>query len=309
MMLTHETDRKLAPDLSIVIVSYNTRDMLRDCLNSLHHATMSLSTEVYVVDNNSSDGSAAMVKSEFPEHCLIENCDNPGFARANNQALANCTGRNLLILNPDTVAEPMSLTRLSQYLDLHKDVGAVGPKLLNTDGTLQENGRTFPNPLREFLGHTGIRNLLRGARGPGWEYGRTDFDVVADTDSVTGACLMLPKRVMDQVGPLDEQFFMFYEEVEWCWRIKKSGFRIVYVPESRVIHHWMGSVRQQSRVMTIRLFQSMLIYYRKTGSTSQQMGSYVVYGAGYIRNELLYLGVAAKRILRRIGVVKPKANA
>jgi GT2 family glycosyltransferase len=291
-------------DLSIVIVSYNTRDMLRDCLMALPTATEGLAIEVFVVDNASPDASAEMVRTEFPNVLLMANINNPGFARANNQALLASRGTNVVILNPDTVPERGSLTLLCRYLNDHPDVGAVGPMLLNTDGSLQRNGRTFPTPFREFLGHTGLRNLIRGSKGPGWEYGRSDFDVEADTDSVTGACMMLPRSVIDRVGMLDEEFFMFYEEVEWCWRIKHAGLRIVYVPQSRVVHHWMGSVRQHSRVMTIRLFESMLVYYRKTAGPGRRIASYVVYLAGFIKNELLYLGVAMKRLMRRARLIR-----
>lgn len=301
-------DRRLAResslDLSIVIVSYNTRDMLRDCLCSLPAASYGYETEVFVVDNASPDDSAEMVRVEFPEIHLMANTGNPGFARANNQALIKSSGRFVLILNPDTVPEAGSLSILLRYLEQHADVGAVGPMLLNSDGTLQRNGRTFPTPFRELLGHTGLRNLIKGSRGPGWEYGRSDFEVEADTDSVTGACMMVPRHVIDSVGMLDEDFFMFYEEVEWCWRIKRAGLRVVYVPQSRVVHHWMGSVRQQSRIMTIRLFQSMLIYYRKTAGPAARAASYAVYGAGFTKNELLYLGVAVKRLMRRARLIK-----
>ncbi len=291
-------------DLSIVIVSYNTRDMLRDCLAALPAAYEGLTVEVFVVDNASPDASAEMVRTEFPDVRLMANADNPGFACANNQALKVSSGRYVVILNPDTVPAPGSLTLLLRYLEAHADVGAVGPMLLNTDGSLQRNGRTFPTPFREFLGHTGLRNLIRGSRGPGWEYGRTDFDIEADTDSVTGACMMLPHAVMDRVGMLDEEFFMFYEEVEWCWRIKRAGLRIVYLPQSRVVHHWMGSVRQQSRLMTIKLFQSMLVYYRKTAGPARQLAACGVYAAGFIKNELLYLGVAIKRVMRRARLIR-----
>ena len=251
-------------DLSVVIVSYNTQDMLRDCLRSLDAATAGLTVETFLVDNNSPDGSAGMVATEFPEVHLIANKENAGFTRANNQALRRCIGRNVVILNPDTEPEPASLTILSGYLDGHPDVGAVGPMLLNTDGTLQHNGRPFPTPWREFIGHSGLRRLNAAAYDRIYEYGRDDFDVACETDQVSGACLMVPHAVMDQVGMLDEDFFMFYEEVEWCWRIKKAGYRIYYLPQSRVVHHWMGSVRQQNRAMTKRLYQSSLIYYRKT---------------------------------------------
>jgi GT2 family glycosyltransferase len=128
-------------DLSIVIVSYNTRDMLRDCLRSLAAATVGMIVETFVVDNNSPDDSAGMVAAEFPAVHLIANKENAGFTRANNQALRRSVGRNVVILNPDTEPEPGALTLLSRYLDAHPDVGAVGPMLLNTDGSLQHNGR------------------------------------------------------------------------------------------------------------------------------------------------------------------------
>jgi N-acetylglucosaminyl-diphospho-decaprenol L-rhamnosyltransferase len=291
-------------DVSIVIVSYNTVGMLRDCLRAIPDSVAPYSCEVYVVDNSSKDGSAEMVRSEFPQVTLIANSDNPGFARANNQALLLASGRHMLLLNPDTEAEPGSLAILVQYLDTHPDVGAVGPMLLNTDGSLQRNGRSFPNPYREFLGHTNLRRYIKGSHGPEWEYGRTNFDEDAEVDSVTGACMMVPAAVMQKVGMLDPAFFMFYEEVEWCWRIKQSGKRIVYIASSRVKHHWMGSVRQQSRKMTIRLFDSMLIYYKKTGRPIDVIAARGVYAAGFLRNEWLHFGVAVKRILRKARLVK-----
>jgi N-acetylglucosaminyl-diphospho-decaprenol L-rhamnosyltransferase len=291
-------------DLSIVIVSYNTRDMLRDCLRSLPAATLGLTIETYVVDNNSPDDSAGMVAAEFPAVHLIANKDNAGFTRANNQALRQCVGRNALILNPDTEPEPGALAILSRYLDEHQDVGAVGPMLLNTDGSLQHNGRPFPTPWREFIGHSGLRNLNRAAYDRKYEYGRDNFDVECETDQVSGACLMVPHAVMDKVGMLDEDFFMFYEEVEWCWRIRKAGYRVFYVPQSRVVHHWMGSVRQQNRAMTRRLFQSSLIYYRKTAGWGAQLAIRGVALIGTTKNDLLYLGVAVKRRLRAAHLIK-----
>ncbi len=292
------------PDISIVIVSYNTVGMLRDCLRSIPEAVTPYTYELFVVDNNSQDGSAEMVSAEFPEVTLIANKSNPGFAGANNQALEDARGRHMLLLNPDTEAEPGSLSMLAQYLDTHPEVGAVGPKLLNTDGSLQRNGRSFPTPYREFLGHTNLRRYMRGSHGTDWEYGRTDFDVDAEVDSVTGACIMVPAAVMKAVGMLDDAFFMFYEEVEWCWRIKRYGKKIVYLAASRVKHHWMGSVRQQSRQMTIRLFDSMLIYYRKTGTVKDRLAAHLVYIAGFARNEYLHFGVAVKRLLRKARLLR-----
>lgn len=285
-------------DLSIVIVSYNTRDMLRACLRSLPAATEGMTAETWVIDNHSPDDSAAMVKAEFPDVRLIANSDNPGFARANNQALKQTRARHVVILNPDTEAEPGSLTRMVRYLDANPDVGAVGPKLLNTDGSLQHNGRPFPSAWREFLGHSGLRRLNARAYDRNYEYGREDFDQTWETDQVSGACMMVPHRVMDEVGMLDEDFFMFYEEIEWCWRIRKAGYKVVYLPEARIVHHWMGSVRQQNRAMTARLFKSSLIYYRKTAGWGTRAAMLGVVGMGLLKNEMLHLGVAVKRRLR-----------
>ena len=294
----------LSIDLSIVIVSYNTRDMLRECLLAVDPATPGLAVEVWVVDNNSTDGSAQMVEGEFPATRLIANSDNPGFARANNQAIAQCSGRNILLLNPDTEAAPHSLTTLAQYLDANPDVGAVGPKLLNTDGSLQHNGRHFPNPWREFVGHSGLR-WLAGREGFGkFLYGRDDFDVEWSTDLVSGACIMVPGRVIDRVGMLDGDFFMFYEEIEWCWRIRKAGYKVMYLPQSRVTHHWMGSVRKQPRAMSARLHKSALVYYGKTAGLGTRAAMLGIVGMALAKNEVLHLGVAVKRQLRAHKLVR-----
>ena len=277
-------------DLAIVIVSDNTRDMLRECLLAIPSATEGIAAEVWVVDNNSPDRSAEMVRGEFPHVRVIANPDNPGFARANNQALKHNQARHVVILNPDTEAEPGSLTRMVRYLDAHSDVGAVGPKLLNTDGSLQHNGRPFPTPLREFIGHSGLRRLNRRAYDRKYEYGRDDFDVECETDQVSGACMMVPRRVMDQVGMLDEDFFMFYEEIEWCWRIHQAGYKVIYLPEARVTHHWMGSVRQQNRAMTAQLFRSALVYYRKTARPGARLAMLGVVGMGLAKNEIAASG-------------------
>ncbi|MCW3095531.1 MAG: putative glycosyltransferase [Chthonomonadaceae bacterium] len=290
-------------DLSIVIVSYNTCGMLRDCLNALPAATEGLITETFVVDNNSPDDSAAMVAAEFPEVHLTASKENHGFTGGNNIALRHVVGRNVLLLNPDTEAAPDSLTLMSRYLDTHPDVGAVGPKLLNTDGSLQPSGKPLPTPWRDFLGHTGLWKLKPGLSESMWHYGREDFDTAWETDSVTGACLMTRKAILDQVGLLEEAFFMFYEEVELCWRIRRAGYKVLFLPEARVVHHWMGSVRQQSKAMTKRLFRSMAIYYRKTMGWRGVIAYPIVwYGLG--KNELLHLAVAVKRRLRSAKLIR-----
>jgi GT2 family glycosyltransferase len=292
------------PDLAIVIVSYNTRDMLRDCLLALPASTQGLTTEIWVVDNASPDGSVEMVRQEFPHVHCIANTDNAGFTRANNQALAQTYARHALILNPDTEPEPNSLTLLVRFLDAHPETGAVGPMLLNSDGSLQHNGRRFPTPWREFLGHSGLRNLNRAHFDRNLEYGRDDFDTLCEVDQVSGACMMVRGEAMRQVGMLDEDFFMYYEEVEWCWRIRKAGYKVFYVPESRVVHHWMGSVKQVSHAMTKRLFRSALTYYQKTGTPLQQLAIRGVMLMGVAKTQFIQCGVQVKRVLRKKGLVR-----
>lgn len=290
-------------DLSIVIVSYNTCGMLRDCLNALPAATEGLVTETFVVDNNSPDDSAAMVASEFPHVHLTASQENYGFTRGNNIALQQVIGRNVVLLNPDTEAAPGSLTLLARYLDSHPEVGAVGPRLLNTDGSLQPNGTFLPTLWHDLLEHTALWKLQPNMSEPLWRYGREDFEQQCDVDCVMGACLMTRKAVLDQVGLLDEAFFMFYEEIELCRRIRRAGFTIVYLPHAHVIHHWMGSVRQQKKAMTHRLFLSMAIYYRKTMGW-RGVAVYPIVWWGLFKNEVLYLGVAVKRRLRAAGLIR-----
>ncbi|CEK15192.1 predicted glycosyltransferase [Chthonomonas calidirosea] len=287
-------------DLSIVIVNYNTCQLLRACLASLPAAAAGLEYEVWVVDNASQDHSADMVAAEFPAVHLIASKENLGFAKANNLALKRASGRYCLLLNPDTEPKPGALRRMVDYLDAHPDVGAIGPKLLNSDGSLQRNGRPFPSPLRELLGFDVIRKLFSRLLGLKFEFGRDDFDVQWNVDHVSGACIMVPRRVIEEVGMLDEAFFMFYEEVEWCWRIKRAGYRVVYLPQAEVVHHWMGSVKSQYRQMARLLLRSSFIYYRKTAPPPVRLLAAVVNVARLVRNEFIYMGVMGKRLLRRL---------
>ncbi len=291
-------------DLSVVIVSYNTEGMLRDCLAALPAAAATLRTEVFVVDNASPDNSAAMVREEFPNVHLIVNRENAGFVRANNQALRISRGRVVALLNPDTEAEPESLTRMVHFLDAHSDAGAIGPKLLNTDGSLQKNGRFFPQPFGELIGHLGLAKYGLRTYERRFEFGRDDFEATVEVDQVSGACILVPRRVMEKVGALSEDFYMYYEETEWCWRIKKAGFRVVYYPESRVKHHWMGSVRQVSFDMTERLLTSTQIYYRKTAGRGARAAIWGVRLLARLRNRWIRFGAGIKAKLRKRGAFR-----
>lgn len=223
------------PDLSIVIVSYNTRDLLRDCLASIPGSCGPLSYETFVVDNASSDSSADMVEKEFPAAKLIRNHTNAGFAAANNQALRQATGRYVLLLNPDTVAHPEALHRLAAFMEANPRAGFCGPRLRNFDGTNQMSAGRFHTLLSDALPVLGLahnpysRHLVDLHQMHGYE---GNFRV----DWLTGACLMVRAELVPSVGLLDEGYFMYFEEVDWCRRMVAAGCEGWYVGAAEVTH-------------------------------------------------------------------------
>jgi GT2 family glycosyltransferase len=262
------------PTLAIVIVNFNTCGLLRDCLASLAAGAVQAETRVLVVDNASTDGSAAMVRAEFPHVELIESRHNGGFAYANNLALRAIPGLTddqalacdyVLLLNPDTVTPPGSLDALVRYLETHADVGACGPKLLLADGSLDlACRRAFPTPevaLYRMLGLSRIfPNSPRFAR-----YNMTYLspDVETEVDAVVGACMLVRAGVVREIGLLDETFFMYGEDLDWAYRIKQYGWKIMYVP-SVIVHHYKRAASSQRPFQSIRHFyDAMRIFYRK----------------------------------------------
>jgi N-acetylglucosaminyl-diphospho-decaprenol L-rhamnosyltransferase len=247
-------------ELSIVIVNWNTRELLARCLESIYDSLSHRDIEVFVVDNASSDGSSEMVKERFPQVHLIENEQNVGFARANNQAIRSCDSRYILLLNSDTIVKPHAFHELVSFMDAHPDAGASGARLLNPDGSLQYSCSPAPSLLGEFkrLFH------LPGVRPDGY-YPMQDWDLsqARQVDVILGACLMLCRQVLDQVGLLDEDYFMYSEEVDLCHRIKVAGWASYWVPQAEVVHLGGQSTRQVSEVMFLRLYEAKLIYFRK----------------------------------------------
>lgn len=283
------------PSLAIVIVNYNTRDLLRACLRSLSQAAAACETTVWVVDNASPDGSAQMVRGEFPHVRLVESARNGGFAYANNLALGAILGPAgawepqapergsfsqgrspakpppggafdyVLLLNPDTVAPPGSLDGLVAYMEQHPAVGACGPKLLLADGTLDlACRRSFPTPEVSFYRMVGLAKLFpRSPRFARYNMTFLDPDVEAEVDAVVGACMLVRAGVVREVGLLDETFFMYGEDLDWCYRIKQYGWRIMYVPQVTV-HHYKRAASSQRPFQSIRAFyDAMRVFYRK----------------------------------------------
>jgi GT2 family glycosyltransferase len=253
-------------DVSVVIVSWNTRDILRGCLRSVFEQTKEASFEVFVVDNSSRDGSAAMVRAEFPTVKLIENAQNRGFAAANNQALRLASGRYMLLLNPDTLILDDAISRCVQYADLHSDVGVVGCQVLENENCISNTGFTFPTPWNVFLALSGLSRAFPRSR----LFGRPEMswwkrDSEEDVDVIAGMFMLVRREAIAQVGLLDEAYFVYSEETDWCYRFARAGWRRVFIPSAQVLHLDGGrkSTSQVSTKMFVQMQKSSMIYHRK----------------------------------------------
>ncbi len=252
-------------DLSIIIVSWNVRDLLRRCLASVYAAwPAERPLEVIVVDNGSGDGSVEMVRREFPNVQLIVNQDNLGFTRANNQGISASRGRYVLLLNPDTEVLDGALTTMVEYLDAHPRVGVVGPRLLYPDGCVQSSRRRFPTLATAFLESTILHQWFPDNRAARY-YHMLDQpdDRVQVVDWLVGACLMVRRQAIYEVGYLDEGFFMYSEELDWCRRIKERGWEVVYLPTARVVHYEGKSSEQVIPARHLHFQRSKVRYFRK----------------------------------------------
>jgi GT2 family glycosyltransferase len=249
-------------DLSICLVSWNTRNLLLDCLNSIFKNSDDLKLEVFVIDNNSFDGSAKMVEQMFPIVRLIANQKNNGFAVANNQGIELAKGRHLLLLNPDTIVLPGALQKMIHFLDDTPNAGAVAAKLYNTDGTLQYSVRRFPTLLTPFtensilLDSPIISHFTRKSRMYEW-----DHNSLREVEQPAGAAFMIKRPVIETLGTLDYHYHMFFEDVDLCYRIRRNGWKIYYLPEAGIIHHGGQSVKQRSNIGE-EFYKSLIKYFK-----------------------------------------------
>jgi len=251
-------------DLSICIVNWNTEAPLRECLQSIYAVTGGVSFEIFVVDNASSDGSVEMVKALFPDVFLIANQRNRGFAAANNQAIRLATGRYIMLLNPDTVVHPGALETMVTFMDDRPEAGAVGCKLLNADGSVQHSIRrspTFSVALHDstILG----RFSLFKERVSDFKMKDFTFDSVREVDATCGAALLVRKDLLNEVGPLDEEYFIFIEELDLCQRIRARGHKIYFVPDAVITHLGGESRRQNPKELVMVGQRSLMRYFTK----------------------------------------------
>lgn len=251
-------------DLSITICSWNTQEDLRDCLRSLEQVRDEVRFEVLVVDNNSEDGSPEMVAVEFPWVRLFPLAENLGFTGGQNFLLERRSAPHGLLLNSDTVVHAGALRAMMEHLSKHPEIGVLGPKLLNPDGSLQFSCRRFPNPAAALFRNTPIGKLFPNNRFTR-DYLMQDWshDEIREVDWVSGAALLARKEFIDAAGLLDPEYFMFCEDVDWCWQAWEHGFRVVYFPKSVITHAIGRSTDKAPNRMIGRFHGSMLRFYRK----------------------------------------------
>lgn len=284
-------------DLSVIVVNWNTAALLDACLGSIERQDIALARdvpvaslsagvgspkqpmEVIVVDNGSVDDSLQMVRAKFPKDRLIANPENNGFARANNQALQMASGRYVLLLNSDTVVHPDAFETLISFMDANPRAGACSGRLLNTDGSLQHASHPALTPEREFW-----RLIFFDKFWPRATYPMSHWSTVLPrrVEVLKGAALMLRRSALDQVGMLDEDYFMYTEEVDLCRRLDLAGWELWYVPAARVTHFGGASSSQIAEAMYLQLYRSKLQYYRKFGGGACAWRAKVLYAVAYV---------------------------
>jgi GT2 family glycosyltransferase len=267
--------------LSIVIVSWNTADLLLQCLASIYEHAPQIDFETFVVDNASTDGSGEAVRARYPQVTLIANPGNVGFSRANNQAIRASSGRYVLLLNPDTKVLPGALETLTTYMDAHPQTGGLGARILNPDGTLQESCYPAPTLPRELwrLLHLDVLWPYGVYRMAAW-----DTHTPRHVEAVLGACLLVRRAAFDQVGLLDEDYFFTAEEIDLCTRLRRAGWQVEWTPDAQVIHYGGQSSRQVAEKSFLHLYAGKVLYFRKQHSAA----------SAFIYKGVLYIATLAR---------------
>ncbi len=253
-------------DISVCIVTLNAGAYLRDCLRSLQENTNGLALEIIVVDNASTDGTLELLAAEFPQVIVIRNSTNLGFTRPTNQAMQRGTGRFYLWLNPDTIVLPQAVSRLAAFMETHPQAGICGPKVLNRDGTLQaacRRGVARPwNTISYFLG---LHRLFpKSSLFGGYLLNYLDENETAEVDGVSGSCMLVRREMVEQIGYIDERFFAYQEDADFCFQAKKAGWKVYYYPEAQITHFGgQGGSRAQPYKSIYEWHHSYWMYYRK----------------------------------------------
>ena len=291
--------------LSIVIVNYNVKYFLKQCLASVYNSDRRLADgselelDVWVVDNDSVDDSVAMVRHDFPQVHVIENHDNIGFARANNQALARCAGEGLLLLNPDTIVESDTFVRCVNFMQEHPDCGGLCVKMIDGKGNyLRESKRGFPSPAASFYKIAGLARLFpRSRRFAAYYMGHLDDNEVNEIEIMPGAFLLFRRAVYNQIGGLDESYFMYGEDIDFSWRIRLAGWKNYYLPTTRIIHYKGESTKKGSMNYVYTFYNAMSIFVKRyfTGSNAR-LFNMLLHVAIWLRAGMAWLRRIASRL-------------
>jgi GT2 family glycosyltransferase len=280
-------------DLSIIIVNWNTSDLTLQCLESIYADNLILEFEIIVVDNGSTDESVSEISRKFPDVHIISNDRNLGFACANNQGLAVGRGRYYLLLNSDTLVLPETLNIMIRVAEDHPEVGMIGPKLLNMDGSLQKSWASFPSFLSELLGKNfRFRHGVAGAR------------FIYEVDWIMGACMLVRSDTVTDVGLMDENYFKYSEETDWCFRIKSKGWKIWYLSNFPIYHLGGGSANRSSLTQLALLYYSKILFFQKHYGNNQatflRYGLALANSIGVIRRTIFQIGMERSVVRQRL---------
>lgn len=286
--------------LSVVVVNYNVEFFLEQCLNSVRKALEKVSGEVFVVDNFSIDGSVEMVRQKFPEFYLIDNQENLGFSKANNQAMRLAKGEYILLLNPDTVVEEDSFLKVVEFMDAHPEAGGLGVKMVDGKGRfLPESKRGLPTPVVAFYKIFGFSRLFPKSKLFGqYHLSFLNENEIHEVDILSGAFMLMRKEALDKVGLLDEAFFMYGEDIDLSYRITQGGYRNFYFPKTSIIHYKGESTKKSSVNYVLVFYKAMVIFAKKHFSQKNaRLLSFFIYTAIYLRAGAAILMRMIKRIL------------
>lgn len=287
--------------LSVIIVNYNVKYYLEQCLEAVYRASRGLQVEVIVVDNLSTDGSISYLRERFPETTFIENKENVGFARANNQAIRMSSDKYVLLLNPDTIVPEHTLSDFIRFMDSHPEAGGVGAYMLRTDGTFApESRRGLPTPFVAFCKMSGLAALFPKSRLFGRYYMRyLNENEVGEIEIISGACMLLRRETLDKVGLLDEDFFMYGEDIDLSYRILKGGYKNYFLP-TRMLHYKGESTEKSSFRYTYTFYQAMRLFFRKHYAHYSFLVSLPINVAIWVRSFMAYIGNQFKHRKRKL---------
>lgn len=294
---------KFVVSLSVIIVNWNAGNALYNCLLSLgEEDNAGFIDKIYVLDNNSTDGSLKRIENKFDRVIIIKNEKNLGYAKAVNKALKKNTEDYVLILNPDTEICKGSLKNMLNYMNNNPDVGMIGPKLVNSDGSFQAaSKRSIPTPFVAFCRVTGLSRLFPGnEKFARYNLTFLEENKVHDVEAISGACMLARRKAIDDVGMMDEDYFMYGEDLDWCYRFGKTGWKIIYFPRAVVIHHHRVSSRKRPVLSSYSFYQAMYIFYKKHFKKKLVadwiiVGSIVAMGAFAVTRGLINKVIATRR--------------